>query len=51
MIRGWLITAEGHTTAREKGIAALEWRQSGKKSEGTTANGKGTMAIAVDAVV
>ena len=36
MIRGWLITAEGHTTAREKGI---------------TANGKGMTAIAVDAVV
>ena len=27
MIRGWLITAEGHTTAREKGIMALECRR------------------------
>ena len=27
MIRGWLITAEGHTTAREKGITALECRR------------------------
>ena len=25
--RGWLITAEGHTTAREKGITALECRR------------------------
>ena len=27
MIRGWLITAEGHTTAREKGIMAMECRR------------------------
>ena len=31
MIRGWLIPAEGHTTAREKGITALECRRRQKK--------------------